>query len=245
MSEEIEDEKKSVEVEEETKVETETEDGSSQKKDDFEKENEVVPASKYNQAVRKQREMELEKRELEKKIAEMSSTTVEKEDEEDDEDLFEDDEEEKKPKAEDPSKLIDEKMKPVLEAMKKRDESDKKAYRTAFFEAHPQYLTDSEKWQELLDEVDRSINPNSGDDYYTQLEKGHRILSGDSVNIEIEEKKREIAADAGSGSNGAEKTIIEDEFTAEDKNHMKMFGVSEEGMRAYKKKIASGSMTIM
>jgi hypothetical protein len=211
-------------------------------KEDFEKENEVVPTGKYNQTLRKLREAELEKKELEKRLAEKEPVKEVKEEE--DEDFFKEEEEEKK-ELPDPNKLIDEKLKPVFDTLKKREESDRKIKRSQFFEAHPEYLKDSEKWQGLLDEMDNSINPNSNDDYYTQLEKTHRIISGDAVNAEVEDKKKEMAGDATSSGDGAEKGSVKDEFTAEDKKYMKEFNVSVEGMRAYKDKIKSGSMRIL
>ena len=204
-------------------------------KEDFEKEKEVVPTNKFNQALRKQREAEAEKRELEKQLAE-KETPVE---EEVKEDIFE---EEKKP---DPSVLIDEKLKPVLEQMSKRELDNKKKDRTAFFSTHPKYLTDAESWQELLDEMDNSLNPNSRDTYYEQLEKAHRIIAGDPGNAEVEDKKREMAGDATSGGDGATKGSLKEEFTAEDRKYQKEFNISDEGMKAYKEKIKSGSMRIL
>lgn len=210
-------------------------------KDDFEKDSEVVPTNKYNQAVRKQRELEIEKREMEKRLAELESDGG-NEEKEDDSFFKEYEKEEEKP---DPAKLIDEKLKPVMDTLKKREENDRKIARTAFFETHPEYLSDSEKWQGLLDEMDTSMNPNSNDDYYTQLEKTHRILSGESYNSEIEEKKKDLAGDAASSGDGAEKGSVKEEFTAEDRQHQKQFNVSDEGMRAYKEKIKSGNMQIL
>jgi hypothetical protein len=222
-----------------------TEEVKSSEKDDFEKDNEVVPVGKYNQSVRKQRELELEKRELLKKLEEKPQE-IKEEELEVEEDLFKDDivEEEKKKPLPDTNKIIDDKLKPVFDTLKKREESDRKIARTAFFDTHPEYESSAEKWQELLDEMDNSINPNSSDDYYTQLEKAHRILVGDTYKPEIEDKKKEIANDATT-SGGAEKGSIKDEFTAEDKKYMKEFNISVEGMKAYKEKIKSGSMRIL
>lgn len=205
----------------------------------FVKDGEVVPVNKHNQMLRKLREAELEKAELAKKLAEASGKKEEVEEKEEDE-FFKEEE----PKV-DPAKLIDEKLKPVLEANQKREENDKKIARTAFFEAHPEYLNDSEKWQELLDEMDRSLNPNSQDDYYTQLDKTHRILSGGSANVEVESKKKEIAGDAASGGDGAERASVKEEFTAEDRKYQKEWGISDEGLRAYKEKVKSGSLRIL
>lgn len=232
-----EDKKSELEKEEDKKLEEEQ-----SEKDDFEKDSESVPANKYNQAVRKQRETELEKKELEKQLAEAKAGKTEKKEDEEEDSFFE--EKEEKKEVPDTSKIIDEKLKPVMDTLKKREESDRKNARTAFFETHPEYLKDSEKWQSLLDEMDNSINPNSGDDYYTQLEKAHRIMAGESYNAEVEDKKKEIASDAASGG-GAEKGSVKEEFTAEDRKMMKELNISDEGMRAYKKKIASGEMVIL
>lgn len=217
----------------------------SEEEDGFVKDNETVAANKYNQAIRKQREIELEKRELEKKLAlaENGTKAEEKEEKEEEEDPFKDEEEDKSEKV-DHSKLINEALKPVMETLKKREENDRKIARTAFFEAHPEYLNDSEKFHELLDEMDASLNPNSQDDYYTQLEKTHRILSGDPDNSVVEDKKKEMAADAA-GSDGAEKASVKEEFTADDRRIMKEQNVSADAMRALKKKLADGSMRLL
>jgi len=250
MSEEKDEIKKSEEdekSEEESQKESEYTEKKSEEeesqKESFEKESETVSTRKYNQAIRKQREVELEKRELERQLAESKGQKFvkeeEKEEDEDDEnESFFEKEEEKKEKSPDFSKLVDEKLKPVLEAQKKREDNDRKNARTAFFEEHPDYLKDSEKWQGLIDEMDNSLNPNSSDDYYTQLEKAHRILAGDAGNAVIEDKKAEIASDS-SGA-GAEKGSVEEEFSAEDRKTMKDMNISPEGMRAFKKQLAEG-----
>jgi hypothetical protein len=212
-----------VEVAEDTEKESEA-------KDDFETESETVPVGKYNQAVRKQREMEAEKRELEKRLEVNPEVKPE-----DKEDFFEE--------KEDPSKLIDEKLKPVFDTLKKREENEKKNARTLFFDAHPEYLKDSEKWQGLLDEMDNSLNPNSTDDHYTQLEKTHRIISGDSFNAQVEDKKSEMASDSSGGV--AEKAVVNEEFTAEERKIMKEMNISEDGMKSYRQKLKDGSMVIM
>jgi len=244
------DEEKKEEVSKETedKSEVEEKDKSEEKseeKDDFEKDSDVVSVGKYNQAVRKQREAELEKRELEKKLAEIEKKPSEKKEEKED-NFFEDDEDDIDNEVKvDPSKIIDEKLKPIQESLSKREANEKKIQRTAFFEKYPQYLDNSEKWQELLDEMDNSLNPSSNDDYFTQLEKAHRIIAGNSADDAIVEKKKaEIASDASSSGDGAQKAAIKEEFTAEDREHMKTWNISEDGMRAYKKKIAEGTMTV-
>lgn len=255
MTEEIKDSEVSEEGEEVKSESPEENKEPEKKKDEFEKEEEFVPSSKYNQAVRKQREYELEKRELQKQLEEAKKIKVEpkKEIESEEKSSFFDEVEEEEntvaPKevkpSSDPNILIDEKLKPVLENLKKREENDRKIQRSAFFEAHPQYLKDSEKWQELLDEMERSINPNSSDDYITQLNKAHLILSGESSNVQVEKKTQEMASDASSGGDEAIKSGVKEEFTAEDRKYMKDWEVSEEGMRAFKKKVASGDMKIL
>jgi len=213
------------------------------KEDDFEKEKEVVPASKFNQALRKQRELEIEKRELEKKLEEVNANiTPKKEDEDDDDSLFPDEDEPKEKKI-DPALLIDEKLKPVLESINKNEKEKRKKDRESFFNAHPEYAENGEKFQGLLDELDKSINPNSDDSYYVQLEKAHRIFAADFVDASIENKKKELASDAASGG-GETKALPKEEFTAEDKQMMKEYGYSEETMRIYKKKLESGSMRV-
>jgi len=175
------------EIEKEEEVKTE------ETKEDFEKEEEVVPAGKYNQSIRKLREMELENREL-KKLADTKPEKEKSKDEE--EDVF------KEEKLPDINHLIDEKVKPVLERLSRREDDDRKNQRDTFFTKHPEYL-DAKKWNELLDEVDNSLNPNSKDNHYTQLEKAHRIISGD--NSEISNKKKEMASDSASKGDGANK----------------------------------------
>lgn len=225
--------------------------------DEFEKKEEFVSTNKFNQAVRKQRELELEKRELEKQLAEKEVSTVSEkvkptpEKKEEDKSFFEDIEEDEEKKEEeilpiDASKLIDEKLKPVLDTLKRREDEDRKKNRTAFFEAHPEYQHDAEKWNGLLDVLDKDINPNTSDDYISQLNKAHILFTGQtSEDIEVSSKKKEMASDAASGSGEAVKATAKEEFTAEDRKYMKEFGISEDGMRAYKEKIKSGSMRIL
>jgi hypothetical protein len=184
-------------------------------KDDFEKDSDVVSVGKYNQAVRKQREIEFEKRELQKQIEALKTPkkTIKKEEEEDeDEDFFPDDEEEeeqeKKPKkaSQDVSALVDARVKPILEKLSQKEADEKKLQRAAFFEKYPRYQNSAEKWQELLDELDNSINPNSKDNYYKQLEKAHKIISDDSVMAkQIDKKKNEMASDSSTHDVEAEK----------------------------------------
>lgn len=201
-------------------------------KEDFEKESDTVPASKYNQILRKQREAEARIKELE------SSKVVEDDDEEEDKEEDKEEEKEVNPlKAE-----IDE----IKARLSKQETDERKKARALFFDAHNEYLNDAEKWQELLDEMDNSINPNSKDDYFTQLEKAHRIIAGGAPNnVDIDTKKREMASDTHAGDDGGKSGDVTEEFTAEDRAYMKEWNISEDGMRAFKKKQESGSMRIL
>lgn len=248
--EEIKSEEEGTEVADEEKEKTE---------DEFEKKEEFVSTNKFNQAVRKQRELELEKRELEKKLSEKEGSTVTSEKvkpapkKREEDAFFEDIEDEEKVEKEkevpseiDTAKMLDEKLKPVFDTLKRREEEDRKKNRIAFFEAHPEYQYDSEKWNGLLDVLDKDINPNTSDDYISQLNKAHILYTGQtSENIEVASKKKEMASDAASGSGEAVKAIAKEEFTAEDRKYMKEWNISEDGMRAAKAKLKSGDMRIL
>lgn len=240
------------EAEEESADESEDESKKSEeekteeKEEDFEKEEETVSSNKHNQTIRKLREAELEKKALEKKLEDAAPKKEEPDKEEDDidDEFFE--EEETEEKKEDTSAIVDKKLKPVMEALKKREVEDRKKDRTAFFDAHPEYLNDSEKWNGLLEELNVSINPNSEDGYFQQLTKAHILFSGQNVeNQDIADKKKEMAGDAASGGSEAKSGAAKEEFTAEDRIYMKDFNISEDGMRAAKEKIKSGSMRIL
>lgn len=223
----------SEEKKEEEKDVEEVEEKDSEETEDFEKSNETVSANKYNQALRKLREAELAKRELEKKIVPPA---------EEEEEGKEEEKEEEKP---DVSSIVDEKVKPVLDLMKKREEEDRKKDRAAFFEAHPEYRDSGERWSGLLETMDEFIKPSSEKSYYEQLNAAHILYTGEHGESETAEKKREIAGDAASSGAGAQKANAKEEFTPDDRSIMKKFNISEEGMRAYKKKIESGHMEIL
>jgi hypothetical protein len=193
--------------------ETETSEEEAEKKDDFEKDSETVSVGRLNQAIRKQREAELKTRELEKALEEAKKPTKKSKEEDEEDDDFDFDEEKSKKKDIDIESLVDAKVKPVLERLSQREAEEKKNQRTAFFKKYPQYLTDSEKWQELLDEVD-NFNPNSKDGYYKQLVKGHRIISAEEDTSSIDRKKKEMAADSASKGDGSQKAA--DRKSAED-----------------------------
>lgn len=215
----------------------------------FEKEEEFVPANKHNQAIRKLREAELEKRELEKKLAEKDEVAptpkVVPETVPEEKDEFFGDVEEKVEKPTDFSPIIDEKLKPILERIDKKEQEDRRKTREAWFEANPEYRDSGEKFSELLDVLDKHINPGEGE-YYEQLDMAKSILRGGrQENVEIATKKQELAGDAASSGDGAEKVNAKEEFTAEDRKYMKEWDISEEGMRAAKKKLSDGSMRIL
>lgn len=237
--------------EEETKVEKKEQEKT---EDEFEKKEEFVSTNKYNQAVRKQRELELEKRELEKKISEGSGVAdkvklAPKKEEEEEDSFFKDTEGEEKVEKETPSnldasKMLDEKLKPILERIDKKEKEDRVKTRTAFFEDNPKYRDNSEEWNELLEIMDKYISPNSGE-YFEQLNAAHLIKTGQgSEDTEIVTKKKEMASDSSGGS-GAIKTTAKEEFTAEDRKYMKEWTISEDGMRAAKEKLKSGAMRIL
>lgn len=211
-----------------------------EKKEDFEKDSETVPSSKYNQELRKRREAEARIKELER-LGYKKSDDQEEEDE--DNDKGEDDDKAEDDKKEAPWRSEIDEIKQVLS---KKESDERKAARQSFFENHPQYLNDAEKWNELLEEIDNSFNPNSPDPYYTQLEKAHRIIADTAVDTsDIDAKKREMANDTSTGGDGERSDHSGEEFTAEDKQIMKEQGVSEDAMRALKKKQESGSMQIL
>lgn len=183
-------------VEEEPK----SEEKEPEEKEDFVKDDETVPAAKYNQALRKLREAELEKRESGKQSP--KEEKPKKPVKEEDDDIYKEESEDDKVDVE---ALVEAKVKPVLERLNQKEAEERKNQRTAFFEEHPEYLTDAEAWQELLDEVD-NFNPNSKDSYYKQLTKAHRIIAGEpKVNAAVEKKKREMASESASKGDGSQK----------------------------------------
>jgi len=191
----------------------EAEEQAPEAKEDFTKDK-TVAAGKYNQAIRQKRALEAEIRELKKGSKEP------KEDEEQDE-------EEEEFFADDTEKIVNEKLKPVLDSIKKKEAKERQTSRSEFIKEHPEY-EDKDKWNSLLDELDNSINPNSEDDHYTQLTKAHRILSPETYNPIIENKAKEIAGTTSFG--GSSKTTNSLKLTKDEilmKNEM---GVSDEAI---------------
>lgn len=170
-----------------------------EEKEDFVKGDETVPAAKYNQALRKLREAELEKKERDKQSPEKETPKKRAKEEEDD--IFKEESEEDKVDFE---ALVEAKVKPVLERLNQKEAEERKNQRTAFFEEHPEYLTDAEAWQELLDEVD-NFNPHSKDNHYKQLTKAHRIRSAEVGYSDIDKKKKEMASESASKGDGSQK----------------------------------------
>ena len=191
-----------IEKEEEEKIVPPVEEKKDEE-DDFESDSDVVSAGKYNQAVRKQREMELEKRELQKQLEDAKKHTPAKDDDDEEgEDLF-GDSEDADSKI---SSLVDAKVKPILERLHDKEVDERKRDRTLFFKRFPEYMK-SENWTDLLDTLDSSINPNSKDSHYKQLYKAHLIRSGENAShySQVDKAKEKMAIDAASKGDGAEK----------------------------------------
>lgn len=180
---------------EENKGEQQQSEEGQNQNDGYAKDGETVEAARYNQSLRKQREIELENRELKKKVEESEKAKAAKEDNGDDKDGDDD--------KDTVEALVDSRVKPVLERLEQKEEDDKRKERDSFFRDYPQYLN-AAQWQSLLDELGTSINPKSKDSYYKQLVKAHRIISGEKEDPEIEKKKREMAANLASKGDGSQ-----------------------------------------
>jgi len=201
---------KTVEELAEEQKKSEEDESKKEGKADFEKDAEVVPSGKYNAALRKQRELETELRELrlakEEKQDKPEKKVVKNKEEEDDDDFFDDEEEDFKSK-ENIIEPISRELRELRERVDARDADDKKKQRTAFFKAHPQYLSDPEKWAALLDEMDNSLNPNSKDSYFKQLSKAHKLIDDGPIdNSTIERKRAEMASDLNGKGDIAKKS---------------------------------------
>lgn len=189
-----------------------------QKQDGFVKADEKVDAGKFNQALRKAREAEAEKLELEKEKLRLESLikggNPEKKKEEPKKEPQSSDEEEDFWGAKPPEKkapavvnpddikaIINEQIRPFVESEANRKKVERKQARQAFYDNHPEYLSDADKWAELLEELGSSIVPSG--DYYQDLEKAHRIIGGENfTKVQIEQKKKDFASDAGGGDGG-------------------------------------------
>lgn len=231
-------------------------------KEDFVKEGEKADANKYNQALRKAREAEARIRELEEEKEKLKNTPPKKEtppqqkkddNEDDDEDDFWKDDDGKKEKKVDANQtydpeyiksLVDEKIKPFVESEGKRLQREKKQARSDFYDSHPEYLDDPDKWAELLDEMNGSIRPSG--DYYQDLEKAHRILGGeDSNKSQIETKKKQFATDAGNSGGTSQKPKPEDSnLDSMDKKIMEGTGVSADTIKSMKQMQKDGLLDL-
>lgn len=233
------------------------------KKEDFVEE-EFVPKNKYNQALRKLREMELEKIDLARKVAPAEQPPVAKkapapviQPTPKKKSYWEEQEEEEQVEVKAPAQTIDEeaiarvveeRIKPIYDAQKESFEKQKKNDRAVFFEKNPKYLSDSVSWQELIEEMNRSINPNSGDSYFEQLEKARILLeSSTAINQNVEDFKKNVAVEAANVTpqGASRRANADDKITPEDRKIMKEYNISEEGMVSYKKKVKDGDMLIL
>jgi hypothetical protein len=230
----------------------------------FKKDGEVINSNEYNQALRKAREAEMRERELKRQLEETAAKKVEvpvakvepiKEAPKKDDIWADDDEDEEAvvveaPVAQSPDvlseaeRMMEEKLKPFYEEQESKRLKAKEDQRTVFFEKHPQYLKDTKSWNLLLDTMETSINPNAGT-YYDQLEMAALIVGGKQANPAVENKKAEIAVDSGSGGGVKSGSLEDSGLTAADRKIMKDMNISEEGMKAFKAKVASGSMTLI
>ena len=235
--------------------------------DDYVKDGGQVDANKHNQTLRKAREAEAEKRELEAENAKLAEAIKnkpkptqpippvkkEKDDEEDEDDFWADGtKKEKKPvepiapqvNPDDIETIINEKIRPFVESEQKRGKVEKKNARASFYEEHPEYLNDPDKWAELLDELSASIVPSA--DYYQDLEKAHRIIGGEDFNqAHIEQKKKEIANDAGASGGSSQRGKPEDtKLSAMDKKIMEGTDVSAETMKSMRQMQKDGLLSI-
>jgi len=233
------------------------------KKEDFAKDDEKVDANKFNQALRKAREAEAEKRELElekQKLEEVvkkgtqpkKEVTPKKEDEEEEEDDFWKDDYDKKidttskPDTDEIKAIINEQIRPFVEAETNRKKIEKKQARQSFYDQHPEYLKDADKWADLLDELGSSIVPSG--DYYADLEKAHRIIGGEDFNqVQIEQKKKEIANDAGNSGGGSPANRGNEgeyKFSAIDKKIMEGTGVDAETIKKMRELQKEGKLSL-
>ena len=184
---------------------------------DFEKEEESVSANEHNKVVRKLREKEAEERELRKKLEEYESSKKESEEEEYEED---DSEESKLEKL--VTKVLEQKIAPLEKKLTTQDVSDRKSKRERFFKAHPEYVSDKDKWEKLQEELE-NFNPNM--DYAEQLKKAHRIVSGEVGVTEAERIAREQAAEMAGASEGSKKADTKDKNPHEDYFNSTLKGV--------------------
>jgi hypothetical protein len=240
----------------------ENEDNPSGKKEEEskEKKEEEVDLEKFNEALITSKEKEIALAEANKKIAELQKalegkekSPEKKEDEEEEADESQGEEDKKEEEKQDISKIVEqavsEKVKPFEEAEAKRQAEVKEKSRKAFWTKHPEYLRSGEKWNELMEEMEKSISPNSPDPYFTQLEKAHRILNpSDSILDKIEEKQA-LSSIKDSNSSGEVSTPPESrggegKLSSTEKKEARDIGITEEQALALKEKQSKGKMTL-
>ena len=254
------------EAEDKKSAEVNKAEGKEEDKEDFKKEDEKVDANKYNQALRKSREAEAEKRELEEEKKRLTEKILnqkddkpsvkkkeEKKEEEEDDDFWGDDKDDEKEEEtkEEPKinsqqvkEIIDAKIRPFIESESQRNKLEKKKARQEFYEVHPEYLTDADKWADLLDELSGSIVPSG--DYYQDLEKAHRIIGGETVvEQKIEQQQAENATDAGtSGGIATPNKTKSDNISAMDKKIMEGTGVSADTIKEMRRLEKEGDLKL-
>lgn len=245
------------------------------KKDDFAKDEKDIDINRYNQTLRKAREAEAEKRELEeenRKLQEaikkgtkpeqqppQSSPPTDDEEDDEEDDFWGDDEWKKKQSPAAPQQaptdpeaiksIINEQIRPFVEAETQRKKIEKKKARQSFYDKHPEYLSDADKWAELLEELGNSIVPSG--DYYQDLEKAHRIIGGeDTYQAQIEQKKKEFANDAGTGGDGGSNAAPaggqdgDYKFSPLDKKIMEGTGVDAETIKKMRQLQKEGKLSL-
>lgn len=168
----------------------------------FVKDEETVKGNTYNQLLRQTRETETQLREAKKKLEDIEKGTSTKKDDEEEEDeddkIFPDDDKKKS--------NIEIQLQSVTERLNEKDEAERKKQRSTFFKRHPQYLNDKNLWNQILDELD-NFDPKSKVPYYKQLNKAHRIISGESTPVDkaVQDKTKEMASESASHNDGAQK----------------------------------------
>jgi len=236
-----------------------------EEKEEFAKDGEKVDANKHNQALRKARELEAEKRELEDEAEKLKGIiksdpkpvkkvevegTEEGDDDDDDDDFWDDDKKKKTPKVapdntDQIKSIINEQIRPFVEAETTRKKVEKKQARQEFYDNHPEYLSDADKWADLLDELNSSIIPSG--DYYQDLEKAHRITGGEDFNqVQIEKKKKEIATNTSGGGANTQKTKEGGDYkmTEMDNKIMESTGVEADTIKEMRELQAKGLISL-
>lgn len=206
-----------------------------QKEKDEKKEQE----EKDQKQLEKERLEEAENRELEKPEEEESKSSEQEKDEEKESE----EEDEKK----DIDSIIEEKLKPFKEQERNKEKVQRRVARQEFLRNHPEYY-DANRWDELLDELDRSINPDLDEGLYEQLEKAHVLLSyQDKREKDIANIQRREAIVAGGGDDsyqGGMSRVPEPEqrLSKEEDAVFQKLGVGKDALKLYNQKIEDGEI---